>query len=325
MDIDLFYKNLTPTPLTEWKDPLFDRNEIHVFIKHDYLNHPKIQGNKLWKLYGPLTNFSRSGKKGIVSFGGAYSNHLLALSHAAEQLKIPFTAFIRGEQPPKEGFTLRTIKANAFTKIIFLPRKEYQETTRSRNEDHIPQSVSDHFVVWEGGSMEHSLQGFKFLADQILENIDGQQLNELWVSAGTGGTSAGLRLYFPKTCRIKAVPVLKHDNIEKEVAFFLGKEKEHLLNQMSFLKEYHFGGYAKFKIELIGFIEQFYKKHQILLDPIYNAKMFYAIYDQVKQGKVEPGKNIVLLHTGGLQGIVGFQERYNLLLDLDTSILSQSV
>jgi len=321
MDIDLIYKNLTPTPLIQWNDPLFAGKHLKVFIKQDYLNHPLIQGNKLWKLYGPLKDFAQSAQKEIVSFGGAYSNHLLALSNASEALKIPFTAVIRGEKPPQEGFTLRAIRSNSFSNLVFLKRSVYQEITQARDRTLLPSSLQKAYVIWEGGSMENALQGFSILADQLLEDRKGQEMGELWIPAGTGGTVAGLRMHLPAGCKIIAVPVLKHDQIDKEIAFFLGKEKEHLMASVGFMKDYHFGGYAKFTNELIHFIEQFYEQHKIILDPIYNAKMFYAFYNQVKQGKIESCKSIVLLHTGGLQGLTGFQERHRLLLNLDAGDL----
>lgn len=298
------------SPICPWLDERFNQAGIEVFIKQDYLNHPTIQGNKLWKLLEPLDHFTKSEYKRIISFGGAYSNHLLALSHAAELMKIPFIAVIRGEKPPFPGHTLRMIMTNRYTSLVFISRSEFSDIVRDGYYNGIPEAYKDAMIIPEGGSMKGALGGVKILCQEIENQMARQLPDQVWLAAGTGGTSAGLLQYLSPSIQVVSVPVLKHDNMRTEIAGFLPQESQQMLKRLFIMEDAHWGGYAKVHKAGIQFMNVLYKNISIPLEPIYNAKVFYAFYRAVENGEVKPGQRVLLLHTGGLQGLMGFKERH---------------
>lgn len=298
------------SPICPWIDKRFNDAGIEVFIKQDYLNHPIIQGNKLWKLLEPLDQFLQSEQERIISFGGAYSNHLLALSHATELMEIPFIAVIRGERPPTPGHTLRKIMDNSFTKLVYLSRGKFSDIVRNGQYEGIPEEYKDAMIIPEGGSRKGALKGLKILSQEIEKQMSNQVPDQVWLAAGTGGTSAGLVQYLSPSIQVVSVPVLKHDHMRAEIAGFLPQKSQQLLNRLLLVEDAHWGGYAKVHQAGIKFMNAFYQKISVPLDPIYNAKVFYAFYRAVEKGEVKPGQRVLLLHTGGLQGLLGFKERH---------------
>lgn len=299
------------SPIFQWINEPFIATGIEVFIKQDYLNHPTIQGNKLWKLLGPLDQFSQSEYKRIISFGGAYSNHLLALSQAAELLKIPLIAVIRGEKPPTPGHTLRTITANKLTTPVYLSRSEYYDIVRNGQYEGILEEYQDAMIIPEGGSAKGALEGLKVLSQELGKQMADRLPDQIWLAAGTGGTTAGLLQYLPPSVQVVSVPVLKHDHMRTEIASFLPEDAQHMLQRLRTVADAHWGGYAKVHTAGVQFMNEFFQNTRIPLDPIYNAKVVYAFHRAVSNGEIKPGQRVLLLHTGGLQGLEGFKERHN--------------
>jgi len=296
------------TPIVSWSDDLFRSTGVEVFIKQDYLNHPTIQGNKFWKLLGPLKQFAKSNHSRILSFGGAYSNHLLALSHAAEHMRIPFIAMIRGEQPPTPGYTLRTMAAHRYTELVYLSRSHFSAIVRDKQTDQIPEAYRDAMIIPEGGSMVGALEGLEVLSKEIETQMAPAQPHQIWLGAGTGGTTAGLLQFLQASIQLVSVPVLRHEQIRSEIESFLPEEARRSLDRLHIIGDAHWGGYAKVHQQGIQFMNEFFRKTTIPLDPIYNAKVFYAFYEAVKAGDIPSGQRILLLHTGRLQGLEGYKE-----------------
>lgn len=282
-------------PLQRIQDPLFVENQLEVYVQRDDLIHPEISGNKWRKLKYNVVEAQKNGK-GIVTFGGAYSNHIAATAKACQLLQIPCVGVIRGDELSKDSnSTLKEASDNGM-KLKFISRTDYRLKS-------IPEELIDYHVVPEGGSNELGVKG-------CIEILSAE-FDQVYLACGTGTTMAGVILS-DKSRLVNGVPVLKGAAfIQEEVSRFStwndGKEK--------LLLDYHFGGYGKVTDELFEFIAYFKKQHDILLDPIYTGKAFYAFYDQVKSHQCKNSK-VCLIHTGGLQGWYGFPDQLKQILEL---------
>jgi len=171
------------------------------------------------------------------------------------------------------------------------------------------------FIVPQGGNNFYGTLGCSEIMKNVALNPD-----YIFVASGTGNTASGLLISLKEHQKLYAVSALKGDFMKGEIEsstanFFMNKEQtETSMQQLEVLSEYHFGGFAKQKPEFIQFIQEFYLQHQIKLDPIYTGKMMMAIYDQIKKNNIPENTTILAIHTGGLQGVKGFEDRYNLKL-----------
>jgi len=287
--------------------PLLKEKEVRLLIKREDLLHPHISGNKWRKLKGNLEEVKTSTYQGIVTFGGAFSNHIHAISAACHEAKIPCVGIIRGEYD-EHNPTIQFAHKHGM-KFHFISRSEYRFKDESKVVQEILSSLENYLIVPEGGSNRLALLGLKELADEIslLEKVD-----MITVSAGTGMTAAGIILY--QEASVTVFSSLKSDYLKNEI-------KEICIDRpFHFNNEYHFGGYGKTPTELILFINKFHKETNIPLDPIYNGKAIYGILDQIKNNVFPKGTTILHIHTGGLQGIVAYNyiasKNGKILLDL---------
>ncbi len=297
------------TPLTALDVAHLSSKHIRLLVKHDYLNHPTIQGNKLWKLKQPLSAFDPGIHKKIISLGGAYSNHLAALSEVCEVFGIPFIAIVRGEAPARQGYTLKRLKSNIYTKVYFLDRESFRTYRANQDTSLLPVQSDDALIIPEGGSVHDGLTGFELFWRDVSLQTDLSAITHVVLPVGTGGTAAGALLYLPEHIRIVAIPVLKHTKVKEDIVKLAKNRSQNLV----VIDKYHFGGYARVRPALIDFIETFYDEHSIPLDPIYNGKSFYGVFDLIKQGYFPSGSVVLTVHTGGLQGLKGFQQKTGLL------------
>lgn len=281
----------------------------NIFIKREDLIHPFLSGNKYRKLKYNILHALSSGYQKIVSFGGAYSNHIHALAFTCKEYQIPLQLYIRGEEV--ENPTLNYVKSTG-ADLIFIDRATYR-TIREKDDYHF--LTSHHpaaFIIPEGGTNEFALMGIKEMMDEIYYELSAKKI-QFFVGYGSGGTSMGMLNAKRKEDQLSIVPVLKFPDFRAE-----WKQKSEILDiqndQFHYFEEYHFGGYAKFTSDLIHFINSFKEKHQVPLDPIYTGKVFYAVFDQLKKGILDTANPIVIIHTGGLQGIKGFNERFGDLI-----------
>ncbi|MCJ8319926.1 MAG: pyridoxal-phosphate dependent enzyme [Colwellia sp.] len=307
-----------PSPLQTIKHSLFDRHKITVMIKRDDLIHPIISGNKWRKLKYNIEHAKKHGKKGIISFGGAYSNHIHALAFACYQEKLPCLGIIRGESHYANNFTLSWAR-HWQMKLSFVDRKTYRLRADRNYLNELQAQYPQHLIVPEGGSNSLAILG----VTEIIDELNQQAVfDTLLTPVGSGGTLAGLISGDKNQHEIIGIAVLKQgkqseqEKIDSQENDYLAKEVSSLLpfeatryNNWQILSNHHLGGYAKFSDEDSQRILTFNQETGINFEPVYSGKMLLALLDLVEQGYFPQKHRIVMLHTGGLQGLGGLHER----------------
>ncbi len=280
----------TPTPLVEIFDPLFTLKKVKVFVKKDFLTHEQISGNKYRKLKYNLKEAKLGGFKNLLTFGGAYSNHIHAFAAACKLFGFRGTAIIRGDELNENSSpTLKFADENDLI-LVFVSRTDY------RNKHALEAFYGEkHFVIPEGGSNSLCLEGLSEMTDEILAEIEPDYI---CTAAGTGGTAAGILSNKKFNGKLIVIPVLKNGDFIKNEIMQLGQRTD----RASLKIHYHFGGYAKDTPELLNFMEKFEAKQNIPLEQVYTGKLFFAIYDLIAKGEFKEGSKIVIYHSGGLQG-----------------------
>jgi 1-aminocyclopropane-1-carboxylate deaminase len=278
---------------------------VKISVKRDNLNHHVVQGNKLRKLKYNIKYAIENNYQSIATFGGAWSNHIVATAKAAAFCQINSIGFIRGdelENQPNRWSPSLVKAADCGMQLVFLSRQEYRQklkgdTVKSFIENH-PHSI---YYIPEGGSNARSLQGVSEIIDELAEQT--REPGYIITACGTGGTMAGLidgvAQHKWKT-KVIGVSVLKGANYlldeVKKISLHHSKEDWEISHK------YHAGGYAKIDNKTEQFAKQFSKKTGIYLDKIYTAKAFYGAYDLIRSGEISPNSRVVIIHTGGLQG-----------------------
>lgn len=276
-----------PTPLVQLHEDLFDQKQVQVYVKRDDLTHSFISGNKFRKLKYNLLEAERVGTRKLLTFGGAYSNHLSAFSFACKAFGFEGKVIVRGDELTENSSPTLEFAASQGVELEFVTRTSY------RNKEEIMSKYSDeYFVIPEGGSNSLALKGVGEVIDEIGD------LDYLITACGTGGTMAGL--IQREKAEVIGVAALKGgDFLKDDISNLL---ESPFPDNATIFTEYHFGGYAKYTNELLDFIHNFEGKHSILLEQVYTGKAFFAFYDLLNKNYFEPNSKIVLLHTGGLQG-----------------------
>lgn len=293
METELFY---LPTPIVELQSPLIQQAEIKLLIKREDQNHPFVSGNKWWKLKYNLETALKAGHDTLLTFGGAYSNHIYATAAAAHELGLKFIGIIRGEETLPLNSTLSFAKASGM-QLHYVSREAYRNKTEPSFIEQLHNQFGDFYLVPEGGTNELAVKGCAEFAKQLNAEVD---FNYLCLPVGTGGTMAGMIEGLDEHQKIIGFPVLKGAQfLEDEIRKYASKKNWQLMY------DYHFGGYAKVTNELTEFMDQFEKEFDIPLDPIYTAKMMFGFMDLIKKKFFEAGSTILVVHTGGLQGRAG--------------------
>lgn len=300
------------SPIQEIKSPLLTIRGIRLLIKRDDLLHPKISGNKWRKLKYNLVSFHQSNAAQLLTFGGAFSNHIAAVAAAGKAYKIPTIGVIRGEKIEPLNPTLSFATACGM-QLKFVSRTAYRQKNDSGFLENLRQELGNFYAIPEGGSNVLAVKGCMEIIAEIEEQLDALP-DYCCVCCGTGGTMAGMVAGLKGGSQMLGFAALKGDFLAKEVAELLAKAKQPTFKNWHINNDFHFGGYAKWKPELVAFINDFKQTHGLALDPIYTGKMLYGILDLVKQGYFKQGATILAVHTGGLQGIQGFNERFGGLL-----------
>jgi 1-aminocyclopropane-1-carboxylate deaminase len=288
-----------PTPIEELSHPLLVEKEIQLFVKRDDLLHPEIMGNKWRKLKYNLEEAKKQGHKTILTFGGAYSNHIAATAAAAKEFGFNSIGIIRGEELNEESNPTLKFASQKGMKLKFIDRNRYRSLRDNPNQ--MMDEYTDAYILPEGGTNELAIKGCEEILTEKKNDFD-----IVVTPIGTGGTFCGLINGSNKSQKILGVSSLKGAFIKGDIKKLLGnRENENFEINI----DYHFGGYAKSSAELIDFINWFKEKFSIQLDPIYTGKSFFAVWDMIKSDKFEKNLKIMLLHTGGLQGIEGFNRK----------------
>lgn len=282
------------SPLQKIDHPLLS----NLWVKRDDLIDPYISGNKWRKLKHILQKAKSENRRHLVTFGGAYSNHLLATASAAARAGLKATAFVRGEMVDNEILLLCKLFG---MNLIFTKRSAYQNKAELFQNQFT--GDPDAYFIDEGGASEEAVRGCAEIIDELPDDIE-----HLFCAAGTGTTAAGLLsgiLERKRNTELHVIPVLKGGQfIKGEMAKYVSVDKQLVLHT-----DYHFGGYAKTRPALLEFLHKFTKEHGILTDPVYTSKMFFAIEDLAAKGLIRKDAKIVALHTGGLLGILGMKDK----------------
>lgn len=253
--------------------------------------HPVISGNKWFKLKKYLEEARTSGKKRIITFGGAYSNHIVATAAAAKKFGFQSLGIIRGEEPAVHSHTLKAAREFGMM-LLFSSRKAYENKKLSPELVNDPQAI----IIPEGGYGIEGMLG----ASSILSSIKTEKYSHIFVAVGTGTTLAGLVMAASSKQEVAGISVLKnYTEHEAEINRLLPAVKH---NSFKIFSDYHFGGYAKRSTELFAFMNQVYETTTIPTDFVYTAKTFYAVDNLARQRYFSPGDEILIVHTGGLQG-----------------------
>jgi len=281
-----------PSPVTQVNTGWSKKAGITLTIKRDDLIHPIISGNKWRKLSGFLQYYDSATYESIITYGGAFSNHLVATAASCAILQIPCTGIIRGEEPRELNPVLKMCKLYGM-KLSFVSREEYKESNRSEG---LKEKV---LYIPEGGASRLGTLG----CQDILKETDFSEIDKIFLACGTGTTISGMVEYAKEKqlhFEVCGIQVLKGDGyIAKEI------ELEYGIEDITIYDQFHCGGYAKTNGELISFIKDFTYETGVLLDPIYTGKMMLAIKKLCEEGKIKKGEKILAIHTGGLTGWFG--------------------
>ncbi|MFK7900287.1 MAG: 1-aminocyclopropane-1-carboxylate deaminase/D-cysteine desulfhydrase [Cyclobacteriaceae bacterium] len=289
-------KIIENTPLQEISLSLFQEKGVQVWVKRDDLTGKDIQGNKWRKLKYNLVEAKNQQKATLLTFGGAYSNHIHAVAGAGALFGFKTIGIIRGEEHLPLNKTLAYAQSRDM-ELHYLNRTKYREKNQVDFLKKICQQFDNPYIIPEGGTNEFALAGCTEMVEEIEIDFD-----YLCLPCGTAGTLAGAILGLKEHQKAIGFSVLKgKDFLEQEVEQLIGKK----YTNWEINWNYHFGGYAKKKPELLDFMQHFHEQTEILLEPIYTGKLFFGVLDLIKKGYFEEGSKIVLVHTGGLQGIQG--------------------
>jgi len=287
---------------------------LNVFIKRDDLIHEEVSGNKWRKLKYNIKLCNSRKKEGILTFGGAFSNHLVATASACKETGIKAIGLVRGDELGRASNSTLQKCHSLGMQLVFVSREEY----RLRNEKPYHESLSldypNYHIVEEGGANYYGMIGCQEIMNEVKEPID-----HVFVSQGTSTTSCGILLSLNTDQLLHVIPALKGYKSLEEMKALIGKSGietgwlNALLSQVEVLDEYHFGGYGKYTPELFEFIREFHKKTGIKLDPIYTGKAMFGMLSELKKSTYD-NSSILFLHTGGLQGIEGVEKRSGITL-----------
>jgi len=287
---------------------------ISIYIKRDDLIHPEVSGNKWRKLKYNIEVCINGKKTGILTFGGAYSNHLLAAASACQLAGLKSVGIVRGDELNSQSNHTLQRCSELGMELKFISREEYRMIPDKSYLADVAHEFPNFHIVPEGGANYYGMIG----CQEILKEID-VEFDVVFVAQGTTATSCGLLLGLQEDQELYAVPVLKgFDSLSemKSIFQFSGMEEEWLeeaFSRLNVLNEYHFGGYGKYDDELLNFIKTFYIDHGIKLDPIYTGKAMFAMMKELDDDKWN-GKSVVFIHTGGIQGVSSVEAKSGVLL-----------
>ena len=274
------------------EDDLIKQNIELSVLRLDQI-HPVISGNKFFKLFYFLKEAKNSTHKRIITFGGAYSNHLAATAFACKQNNLKCIGIVRGEKPPILSPTLLFCLENEM-ELSFVSRETYKHKNEQWFVEKMTTIYGEHTLIPEGGFSVEGARG----AELISCYLEGRGYTHICLAIGTATTFAGI-INSKINAEVIGFSVLKNLNDINNRLKYLGVNEE---KSYTFISNYHFGGYAKKTDELIRFINDFYDRHNIPLDFVYTGKLMYGIYDLLKTNYFPKGSKIIMIHTGGLQG-----------------------
>ncbi|HRP33486.1 MAG TPA: pyridoxal-phosphate dependent enzyme [Agriterribacter sp.] len=286
---------ITDISIDSIENQLTLQKRLHLAILRLDKIHPIVSGNKWFKLQYYLREATEKGYQTLLTFGGAYSNHIAATAYAAKAHGFNAIGVIRGEQPQQWSHTLQEASAQGM-QLTFLPRNEFAQIKRNASAKWIEQRFGKVYAIPEGGYGKLGKHG----AADILRIADTSIYTHFVSAVGTGTTVAGILQASGANQHVSGISVMKNnfglaDEIQK-----LSDSPE--LPEFRLIHDYHFGGYARYSTELLDFMNNFYRTTHIPLDFVYTAKMMFGVFDLIRNDYYPPGSVILAIHTGGLQG-----------------------
>ena len=285
--------------------PILEDKKVELFVKREDVIHPFVSGNKFRKLKYNLQEAKKQQQKTLLTFGGAFSNHIVATAVAGNLNGFKTIGVIRGEElgidlkkTIENNSTLREASKNGM-ELLFVSREEYRQKSTEKFITKLREKFGNFYLIPEGGTNDLAVKG----CEEILTNED-DFFNYICCAVGTGGTISGIINSAKKHQKVIGFPALKGDFLETEI-----QKHTILTKNWSLQTDYHFGGYSKVNDEVIAFINQFKKETGILLDPIYTGKMLFGIVDLIHKNHFRANSKILAIHTGGIQGISGINQK----------------
>lgn len=283
--------------------PLLEDKKVILYVKREDVIHPFVSGNKFRKLKYNIEQAKLQEKKTLLTFGGAFSNHIVATAVAGSMEGYKTIGVIRGEEL---GVNLKkTLSKNPSLEMAsqhnmdfhFVSRTAYRNKTDLDFLQDLKNLFGDFYLIPEGGTNNLAIKG----CEEILTKND-EDFDYICTAVGTGGTISGVINASKSNQKVIGFPALKGDFLKDEIKKYTAK------TNWALQTDYHFGGYAKYNEDLIRFINVFKKDTGILLDPVYTGKMLFGILDLIKKNHFKRGSKILAIHTGGVQGIAGFNQ-----------------
>ena len=274
------------------------RKKVRLFIKREDLTHPEISGNKYWKMFYNVKKYLEKevSERKIITFGGAFSNHIAAAAALGKEFGIETLGIIRGDELEnswQENPTLSLAHQNGMT-FRFVTRETYRdkETLMKNLQEEFPESL----VVPEGGTNENAVEGIQFMLNEETQDFD-----YLCSAIGTGGTLSGISKFAEEYQKVLGFKAVKDESLEKRILNFSKRQNFTIFDASD-------GGFGKITDENIRFINKFYQDFGIVLEPVYTGKMLRKIFELIEEDYFPENSKILAFHTGGLQGIKGANE-----------------
>lgn len=302
MTLSFWHQLYSSPPPAQWLQPLhhplLTRYELSLWIKRDDLLHPTISGNKWRKLKYILRQALSEQSAGILSFGGAFSNHLHALAAAGHQLALPTVGIVRGESSSRDNPTLSDARRWGMT-LEFVDRRQYRRRQDGDWLAELAQRYPGYLIVPEGGSCAQALPGVAELWQELWQQLP--DVDEVILPVASGGTLAGLLSARPAHCRIRGYAVLKGASwLADEICRLYPPAAQDDGWQLAL--DHHGGGYAKCSASDQVEIEQLASQLAVPLEPVYSGKALLGVFRDIAAGAYPAGSRLVFIHTGGLQG-----------------------
>jgi 1-aminocyclopropane-1-carboxylate deaminase len=269
---------------------------VKLYIRREDLIHPFVSGNKFRKLKYNLLEAKQQNHRTLLTFGGAYSNHIAAVAFAGKENGFKTIGVIRGDELSSkisQNPTLKFCQDNGM-EFVFVSREQYRLKSTEDFLCNLKNDFNDFYLIPEGGTNDFAVKG----CEEILTNED-ERYNYICCAIGTGGTISGIINSSTSHQKVLGFPSLKGDFIKKDIRKFAKKENWDIIS------DYHFGRYGKVSDDLIEFINDFHKKYSIPLDPIYTGKLVFGVIDLINKNYFPEESKILLIHTGGIQGVQG--------------------
>lgn len=276
-----------------------DNPDITLYIKREDLLHPDISGNKFRKLKYNLLQAKAENQHTLLTFGGAFSNHILAVAAAGKQYNFKTIGLIRGEELASKIESNPTLqKAQEFgMHLEFVSREDYKNKNEAYFLANLKEKFGFFYLLPEGGTNALAVKG----CEEILTKQDNE-FDFICCAVGTGGTISGIINCSKPSQQVLGFPALKGAFLKEDILRFTKN------NNWDLITNYHFGGYGKVTETLIQFINEFKKENDIFLDPIYTGKMVFGVIALIQKNYFPKGSKILVIHTGGLQGIKGMNK-----------------